>query len=116
MQLNLDTRNWNQEDVDILTNNLEEIIKYGMATYNKKHNKKLTKTETIMFNIFKDNINTCLKSEDILNLYNKQVYGNNKKKYVKQQNVTTKINRMNRKLKGVKIVNRFGYGYYLVIC
>ena len=115
MKIEINTIEYSKEDIKLLKNNIEEIINLGIKKYKKKHKTEMTATETILFNIFVEYGYKCLSKQFIADEYNARLYKDNKKKYIGPKAITTKVNRLNRKLKHMKIANKYGYGYILLI-
>lgn len=115
MLLDFNSVHYNQKDCDIIKDNVDEIIQLGLKAYKKKYNKELTYCESVLLNIFIMDGYKYLNKDEITEKYNKLVYDEKTHKYIKPENITTKINRVNKKLKGMKIVNKYGYGYMLMI-
>ena len=115
MLLDFDSKHYTQSDCDIIKDNINEIIELGLNKYKKKHNATMTASETLLLNIFIEYGYKCLTKQFVADEYNHRMYKTDTQKYVAVNAITTKVNRLNRKLKGMRIVNKYGYGYSLLI-
>ena len=115
MLLDFNSIKYSQSDCDLITDNVNEIVQLGLKAFKRKHNNELTSTESALLNIFIENSCTYLSRDQITAKYNKLVYKSQKHKYIDSYNIVTKISRVNKKLKGMKIINKYSYGYILLI-
>ena len=106
-----------KNDMELIKNNYETIIKLGLKSFKEKQRKPqdLTYTEQVIFDIInKYGWNSEISKEKIAHIYNKTMIKNKKSNRLTPVNVATKVYRINKKISKYKIVNIYQYGYTIM--